>query len=59
MTHPQEIWSKFCSEHKVMTQAVELFDLDKNGYVETIKIGKDKKEIIRRSSQMEIGYVGK
>ena len=48
----QEIWSKFCSEHKVMTQAVELFDLDKNGYVETIKIGKDK-EFIRRSSLME------
>tara|TARA_B100001057_G_scaffold44676_1_gene39863 strand:+ start:70 stop:207 length:138 start_codon:yes stop_codon:yes gene_type:complete len=35
MKNPQEIWSEFCSEQKVIEEAVHLFDSDKNGYVET------------------------
>ena len=53
MKNPQEIWSEFCSEQKVIKEAVHLFDSDKNGYVETKRIGKNKREIIRRSGQME------
>ena len=53
MKNPQEIWSEFCSEQKVIKEAVHLFDSDKNGYVETKRIGKNKREIIRRSGQVE------
>ncbi|KAA9022941.1 hypothetical protein [Niallia endozanthoxylica] len=52
MNNKINIWDDFCSIHKIIEQGVPLFD-EVNGIVKTFKYGKNQRNILKRSSQMD------
>ena len=50
--HARNLWNRFCADHEVLRNGVELFAV-RNGHVQVKRHGPDGRKILRTSAEME------